>query len=184
MRHIINKNGKILSLAIMLVALTLLIAACKPITKQASDTGDTNQIPIDTPAADVMDKSETSETDTFTQDENTGEEDVMMDSTTKNDDTDSSQAMQKQTISISGTNFKFDVKEIKVKKGDTVTINFKSAGGFHDWTVDEFNAKTNRVNNGESTSVTFTADQTGTFEYYCSVGNHRALGMVGILIVE
>ena len=34
------------------------------------------------------------------------------------------------------------------------------------------------------TSVTFIADQEGSFEYYCSVGNHREEGMVGTLIVE
>lgn len=34
------------------------------------------------------------------------------------------------------------------------------------------------------TSVTFVADETGTFEYYCSVGNHRGQGMIGKLIVE
>lgn len=34
------------------------------------------------------------------------------------------------------------------------------------------------------TSVTFVADTLGTFEYYCSVGNHRAQGMVGNLVVE
>ena len=34
--------------------------------------------------------------------------------------------------------------------------------------------------------VTFehTFNQTGTFEYYCSVGNHRAMGMKGTLIVQ
>jgi len=40
------------------------------------------------------------------------------------------------------------------------------------------------VTPGTPTSVTFVADKTGTFEYYCSVGNHRAQGMVGKLIVE
>ena len=34
------------------------------------------------------------------------------------------------------------------------------------------------------TFVEFTVDKTGTFEYYCSVGQHRANGMVGNLIVE
>jgi plastocyanin len=28
------------------------------------------------------------------------------------------------------------------------------------------------------------ADKKGTFEYYCSVGQHRALGMKGKLVVE
>lgn len=87
-------------------------------------------------------------------------------------------------FNVGGVNFTFSQTEIRVKKGDTVTINFTSNGGFHDSGVDEFSARTERVNSGESSSVTFVADQTGTFEYYCSVGSHRALGMVGQLIVE
>ncbi len=89
-----------------------------------------------------------------------------------------------KTFNITGRNFAFSLQEIRVKKGDTVTINFSSVEGFHDFTIDEFNARTERVQAGQSSSVTFVADKAGTFEYYCSVGSHRALGMVGRLIVE
>ena len=85
---------------------------------------------------------------------------------------------------VSGVNFAFSEKEIRVKKGDRVRINFTSTDGFHDWVVDEFNASTDRISAGGSASVEFVADQVGTFEYYCSVGNHRGMGMVGNLIVE
>ena len=50
--------------------------------------------------------------------------------------------------------------------------------------IDEFNAKTRVLNKGEEETITFVADKAGTFEYYCSVGQHRANGMVGKLIVE
>ena len=89
-----------------------------------------------------------------------------------------------QHFNLTGKNFEFSQKEIRVKKGDKIKITFSSTDGFHEWVVDEFNAKTTRVNTGEETSVEFTVDQTGTFEYYCSVGKHRELGMVGQLIVE
>lgn len=88
------------------------------------------------------------------------------------------------SFNISGSNFAFSKTEMRVKKGDTVTVNFDSESGFHNWTVDAYDAATTQVNTGGSTSVTFVADQTGTFEYYCGVGNHRAQGMVGTLIVE
>ena len=89
-----------------------------------------------------------------------------------------------KVFTVSGTNFEFDVKEIRVQKGDTVTINFESADGFHDWVLDEFEAATDQVQPGTPTSVTFVAETAGTYEYYCSVGQHRANGMVGTLIVE
>lgn len=92
--------------------------------------------------------------------------------------------VQTKTFNITGKNFSFSHTEIRVKKGEIVVINFESTDGFHDWVVDEFNAKTERVSTGGKTSVQFTADKTGTFEYYCSVGPHRAAGMKGNLIVE
>lgn len=89
-----------------------------------------------------------------------------------------------KTFMLHGTDFAFDVKEIRVKKGDTVTINFMSMDGFHDVVIDEFNARTEKIRTGGMSSMTFVADKVGTFEYYCSVGSHRMNGMVGKLIVE
>lgn len=91
---------------------------------------------------------------------------------------------QVKTFNLTGQNFTFSQSEIRVKKGDTVKINFESVEGFHDWSLDTYNVQTSQVNAGSKTSVQFVADKTGTFEYYCSVGNHRALGIVGNLIVE
>lgn len=88
------------------------------------------------------------------------------------------------TIDVEGVNYSFSKTSIEVNEGDVVRINFQSKGGFHDWVVDEFNAHTDQVNPGTLTSVTFIADKAGTFEYYCSVGQHRAHGMVGKLIVK
>jgi plastocyanin len=89
-----------------------------------------------------------------------------------------------QKITVIGSSFKFAPSEIRVKKGDVVTINFQNSGGMHDFVIDELNIRTKRIAGGESDSVTFTADKTGAFEYYCSVGNHREMGMKGRLIVE
>lgn len=100
--------------------------------------------------------------------------------TTANPDTSS----EIKTFELTGRNFAFSQKEIRVNQGDTVRIVFSSTQGFHDWVIDEFNAATKRVNPNTTTEVTFTADKTGTFEYYCSVSNHRQQGMVGTLIVE
>ncbi|OGH94652.1 MAG: hypothetical protein A2538_04450 [Candidatus Magasanikbacteria bacterium RIFOXYD2_FULL_41_14] len=88
------------------------------------------------------------------------------------------------TFNVGGVNFAFAPKEIKVKKGQKVTVNFTSDMGFHDFVIDEFNVRTPQLKNPGTASVTFTADKVGTFEYYCSVGQHRVNGMVGNLIVE
>ena len=89
---------------------------------------------------------------------------------------------------MTGENFKFlmdgkDNPDLKVKVGDTVKIIFTSTDGFHDWVVTEY-AATQKVKAGETATVEFVADKAGTFEYFCSVGSHRAKGMKGKLIVE
>jgi len=103
-----------------------------------------------------------------------------------NDNDDENTIQPIKVFNISGENFKFSLTEITVNKGDTVKINFTSASGFHDWTIDEFKVATKQLNSGDggADSVTFVADKAGTFEYYCSVGQHRAAGMVGKLIVK
>ena len=74
---------------------------------------------------------------------------------------------------------------IIVTQGDTVRIEFTNDDSMpHDWVIDEFNARTEVLRTGESESIEFVADTVGEFEYYCSVGQHRANGMFGILIVE
>lgn len=87
-------------------------------------------------------------------------------------------------FSVEAANFSYNSTEIRVKKGERVKITLTSQEGNHDLVFDEFNARTSKIGAGISDSVMFVADKIGTFEYYCSVGNHRAMGMVGKLIVE
>ena len=94
-----------------------------------------------------------------------------------------------KTFVLTGENFKFMMEgqegpEMRVKLGDSVRVEFSSTEGFHDWKVDEFQAATEKVRVGNTTTVEFVADKAGTFEYYCSVGSHRQMGMKGKLVVE
>lgn len=89
-----------------------------------------------------------------------------------------------RTFTVEGSNFSFSLKEMRVKKGDTVKVVFTNKDGFHDWSLDEFGVATKQIPAGQSETVQFVADKAGTFEYYCSVGEHRQNGMVGKLIVE
>src|SRR3989344_3805566 len=74
--------------------------------------------------------------------------------------------------------------EVIVTQGDRVQIVFKNEGGTHNFVLDEFNVNTKTTNTGETDTVEFVADKAGTFEYHCGIGNHRAMGMVGTLVVE
>jgi plastocyanin len=91
--------------------------------------------------------------------------------------------VETKSFIVEGSSYKFVPNEITVKKGDTVQITFKNLEGMHDFVIDEFNARTKRIKTGESESISFIASKAGTFEFYCSVGSHRAMGMKGNLVV-
>ena len=89
-----------------------------------------------------------------------------------------------KTIEVSASNFTYDKKEIRVKKDENIVIKFTNGEGFHDFVVDELNVRTQRIPESESETVRIPTDKAGTYAYYCSVGNHRAQGMEGKLIIE
>lgn len=89
-----------------------------------------------------------------------------------------------KTFEVEGKPFEFSPKELRVKKGDVVRITFKNTQGFHDLTVDGYDVKTKQIQAGESDTIQFKTDKTGTFPIFCGVGTHRQQGMEGALIVE
>lgn len=89
-----------------------------------------------------------------------------------------------KAFTIEASSFKFAPNTMTVNEGDMVKITFKNTQGFHDFALDEFNIKSKTIPAGQTDDIQFVASKKGTFEYYCSVGNHRAMGMVGTLTVN
>jgi plastocyanin len=89
-----------------------------------------------------------------------------------------------KSFTVTGSNYSFSPNSISVKRGDHVKITFQNANGSHDLKIDGFNVGTPIIGSGQSASVEFIADKTGSFQYYCAVGNHRAMGMWGTLVVS
>lgn len=85
---------------------------------------------------------------------------------------------------VTGKNFSFSPSTITVNKGDKVKITFVNSEGFHNFKIDEFGVITKQIKSGASETIEFTADKAGSFEYYCSVGSHRVMGMRGTLTVN
>jgi nitrite reductase (NO-forming) len=106
------------------------------------------------------------------------------DETAQGEETSESQVLSEQIITVEGGEFYLEPNEIRVKQGERVTINFTNVKGFHDFVLDEFEVRTQQIPADSTATVSFLADKTGTFEYYCSVGQHRQNGMVGTLIVS
>jgi plastocyanin len=97
--------------------------------------------------------------------------------------TDSPTSAAVKEFTISGQNFSFTPNLITVKKGDKVKITFQNTAGFHDFVIDEYGASTKQTQAPTTEVLEFTADKLGSFEYYCSVGSHRSMGMFGTLTV-
>lgn len=87
-------------------------------------------------------------------------------------------------ITIVAKNFKFEPSQITIKQGEKVNLTVKSAEGVHSLFVSGYDVRSDAKGMGESATVSFLADKTGTFGFWCEVGSHKALGMTGKLIVE
>lgn len=83
--------------------------------------------------------------------------------------------------------YSYSPATLSVAEGALVNLTYTNSDPVpiqqHDWVLDGADVATDVVGVGASTSVTFTAPEAGTYEFYCSVGSHRALGMRGTLTV-
>ncbi|MBP7842698.1 cupredoxin domain-containing protein [Candidatus Woesebacteria bacterium] len=89
-----------------------------------------------------------------------------------------------KVVQVTANDFTYDVKEIRVKQGEKLTVSMMNSEGFHDFIIDELAVDSGKLKEGESIQVEIPTDKPGTYEYYCSVGQHRQMGMKGMLIIE
>jgi nitrite reductase (NO-forming) len=70
---------------------------------------------------------------------------------------------------------------LNVHEGETVQINLiNGEGAEHDIVVEQYAVRSDRVvGKAASSTMSFTADRTGEFIYFCSVPGHRESGMEG-----
>ncbi len=86
-------------------------------------------------------------------------------------------------FTVTSKDFTLTPVKLTVNQGDRVKITFKNEAGSHDFKIDEYQVATKQLTAGGEETIEFTADRVGTFESYCSVGNHRATGMKGTFTV-
>jgi uncharacterized cupredoxin-like copper-binding protein len=92
---------------------------------------------------------------------------------------------QGQTITITATDYTFTPNTLTINKGQPVTIELVNNGKMpHDIVSPELNLQSSTIQPGQTTRVTFTPEDSGTFNFYCSVDGHRDLGMVGSIVVQ
>lgn len=85
-------------------------------------------------------------------------------------------------ITVEGDEFSFSPQTISLIAGEKVRLTFRNTGNTsHNLTIEGTDIATKTVSSRGSDVIEFTAPETGTYTFYCSVGNHRALGMEGEL---
>ncbi len=136
----------------------------------------TKSTPVSAPAPEIPVRTQT---------EPTPMSEATTTATTMTDTTTATTTTKVVAITIHASNFTFSPATLTVKQGQTVKLTFVNDDGFHDFVIDEFaGARTKQIKAGVSETIEFVAGKQGTFAYYCSVGQHRAMGMEGKLMVE
>lgn len=157
-------NSKLLMLMVSSVALVL--AGCST-TPEVSETPQTQS-----PSA--VDQTPEQPTTAMETDDSMMVDDAMMEAD--------------REITVDMFAFGYSMEEISVEPGETIKVNLTNSGGNHDFDVDELGVDGEVIAEGETTSVMLEIPEdaeSGTeYAYYCSVGNHRAQGMEGTIIVE
>jgi len=88
-------------------------------------------------------------------------------------------------IVVSAKEYSFTPATMTIKAGEKVKLTFQNNGKMqHDWVLEDMDINTNLVNPRGEETVEFTINEPGEYAFYCSVPGHRALGMVGKLVVE
>ena len=153
---IMIKSTSIIALA------TLILTACSPASQPLTNENP-EQIDITVPDQTTTDPN---------QESNLADTSDMVDDATI------------KTFEIEAGSFYYTPNEIRVNQGDVVRLVMTSVDMMHDLVIDELDVNIPVTQNGNTNEVTFVANEVGQFEMYCSVGNHRAQGQVGTLIVE
>jgi uncharacterized cupredoxin-like copper-binding protein len=91
-----------------------------------------------------------------------------------------------QTIQVKETEFKLTPSSFTVSKPGTVTFDVKNTGSVDHALEVEGNGveeETSTISPGSSAKLTVDLSKNGTYEVYCPVDNHRAMGMEAKLVV-
>jgi plastocyanin len=89
-----------------------------------------------------------------------------------------------QSISIAAADFSLDPSKIQIDQPGTYTIQLTNNGKTgHALEVEGqgVEEKTDTINPGDTTQLIVEITKAGTYEFYCPVDGHRALGMEGTL---
>lgn len=153
-------------LVIALMALTVIVSGClDAVEDEEPETPDEQDEP------EVPDEDEQETTEDLNGEETTEDE---------------TEEVREITIESEGTGY--DTENVEVEQGETVEFTFVNNGGSHDLRLEnaegEDTAGTNVISEEETETFTYTFEESEDYEFFCSVGSHRAQGMEGTITVQ
>jgi len=95
--------------------------------------------------------------------------------------TEISQSSSGETVAMEAKSFSFSPDALQATIGEVFGLNI-TATGQHTFTIDELGVDV-ILPHGETTRVEITPEQTGSFQFYCSVPGHREAGQIGTITV-
>ena len=95
------------------------------------------------------------------------------------------QPAEPQTVHLEATEFAFNTPTVTVQAGHPVILHFTNKGQIdHELAIEEWGVQTELLRPGQSATVTFTPQETGTFTFFCAIPGHPAAGMTGAITVS
>ena len=86
-------------------------------------------------------------------------------------------------MTLTATDIQYDTDNITAVINQEVDITFVNDGVLeHNFIIDEFRID-NLLQSGETSTISFTADKVGTYDFYCDVAGHLEAGMKGTLVI-
>ena len=101
---------------------------------------------------------------------------------------ETSEFTKETEYSLSLDNYFYLPNKITAEPGEKLVLRLNVEGGMHDFKIDELNVQSKTIEKGDQDTVEFIipkdADTGKTYEFYCSIGNHKQLGMKGTITVK
>ncbi len=86
-------------------------------------------------------------------------------------------------INVEGGSYYFEPRNITATVGEKVKIILTSVSMEHDLVIEQLGVRIPVTKSGETGSITFTPKKAGVYQFHCTVGKHKQLGMQGTLTI-
>ncbi|MDP3995757.1 MAG: cupredoxin domain-containing protein [bacterium] len=88
-------------------------------------------------------------------------------------------------FTVEGGEYSFNPDSISVSSGELIRVTFKNIGRLnHNFVIQDLGVNTRTIGPGQTDTIEFTALDSGTYTFICSVPGHAVAGMLGDLLVE